>query len=381
MEKMLNRLAGRTSERRAGRVTRSEGARRSSRRSLGIAAFVVAAILWDIPLLPVSRSEVGAGGRRLGSPTGATLVVEVYSNSSSAPNSASSTFLRRPSETASATPPPTTVEQQQPAEARPLRFCFGRLAQRDGRVAERLGGLLEVLLQLLVVEDLLRRALAVAQARGRRRARTRRPGRCSGAAPRPRSTRWTYGLFLRGHGRRPGLGRLLLRCHRSPLTRVKFRGLGPSIPRISRSSSAASNTSPISLDPHELEVRRAAPRGCPRGRPRCARGASTRLMPARCAASAFSFRPPIGSTWPVSVISPVIAMSSRTGRPGDERHQRGRHRDARRSARPWGSRPPARGCGCRGSRSSRSGSASARARARRTARPAPTPSSRRRAGR
>ena len=38
-------------------------------------------------------------------------------------------------------------------------------------------------------------------------------------------------------------------------------------------------------------------------------------MPARCAASAFSFRPPIGSTWPVSVSSPVIATSSRTGRP------------------------------------------------------------------
>ncbi len=35
----------------------------------------------------------------------------------------------------------------------------------------------------------------------------------------------------------------------------------------------------------------------------------------RCAASAFSFSPPIGSTWPVSVISPVIATSARTGRP------------------------------------------------------------------
>ena len=44
-------------------------------------------------------------------------------------------------------------------------------------------------------------------------------------------------------------------------------------------------------------------------------GASTRRTPARWAASAFSFRPPIGSTWPVSVSSPVIATSSRTGRP------------------------------------------------------------------
>ena len=45
------------------------------------------------------------------------------------------------------------------------------------------------------------------------------------------------------------------------------------------------------------------------------RARSPRLMPLRCAASAFSFRPPIGSTWPVSVISPVIATSRRTGRP------------------------------------------------------------------
>ena len=44
-----------------------------------------------------------------------------------------------------------------------------------------------------------------------------------------------------------------------------------------------------------------------------ARGAITVWMPLRWAASAFSFSPPIGSTWPVSVISPVIATSSRTG--------------------------------------------------------------------
>jgi len=36
------------------------------------------------------------------------VVVEVYSNSSSAPNSVSSTFLRRPSLSASATPAPTS---------------------------------------------------------------------------------------------------------------------------------------------------------------------------------------------------------------------------------------------------------------------------------
>ena len=41
----------------------------------------------------------------------------------------------------------------------------------------------------------------------------------------------------------------------------------------------------------------------------------TVVMPLRCAASALSFSPPIGRTWPVSVISPVIASASRTWRP------------------------------------------------------------------
>ena len=44
-------------------------------------------------------------------------------------------------------------------------------------------------------------------------------------------------------------------------------------------------------------------------------GSSTRRIPARCAPSTFSFTPPIGSTFPRSVISPVIATSSRAGRP------------------------------------------------------------------
>ncbi len=38
-------------------------------------------------------------------------------------------------------------------------------------------------------------------------------------------------------------------------------------------------------------------------------------MPARTAPSTFSLTPPIGSTRPESVISPVIAMSWRAGRP------------------------------------------------------------------
>ena len=39
----------------------------------------------------------------------------------------------------------------------------------------------------------------------------------------------------------------------------------------------------------------------------------TVVMPARWAARIFSLRPPIGSTRPRSVISPVIATSRRTG--------------------------------------------------------------------
>ena len=44
-------------------------------------------------------------------------------------------------------------------------------------------------------------------------------------------------------------------------------------------------------------------------------GIITVLMPALSAASSFSFRPPMGSTRPRSVISPVMATSLRTGMP------------------------------------------------------------------
>ncbi len=44
-------------------------------------------------------------------------------------------------------------------------------------------------------------------------------------------------------------------------------------------------------------------------------GAITVRIPNRWAASAFSFSPPMGRTSPWSVTSPVIATSSRTGRP------------------------------------------------------------------
>ena len=44
-------------------------------------------------------------------------------------------------------------------------------------------------------------------------------------------------------------------------------------------------------------------------------GISTVFRPPRSAASSFSLSPPIGSTRPRSVISPVMAMSLRTGIP------------------------------------------------------------------
>src|SRR6266705_2736969 len=44
-------------------------------------------------------------------------------------------------------------------------------------------------------------------------------------------------------------------------------------------------------------------------------GSSTSLMPARFAPSTFSFTPPMGRITPESVISPVIASRSFTGRP------------------------------------------------------------------
>jgi hypothetical protein len=57
-------------------------------------------------------------------------------------------------------------------------------------------------------------------------------------------------------------------------------------------------------------------------------GAMIVRIPRRWAASAFSFRPPIGRTSPWSVTSPVMATSSRTGRPVSIETRRGDHRDA-----------------------------------------------------
>ena len=55
------------------------------------------------------------------------------------------------------------AEQDDAAEAAAALLLRGRLVQRDADVAHAARGLLDVLLQLLVLEDLLGRALAVAQ--------------------------------------------------------------------------------------------------------------------------------------------------------------------------------------------------------------------------
>ena len=81
-----------------------------------------------------------------------------------------------------------------------------------------------------------------------------------------------------------------------------------------RGSSASSRTSPIVITGWKRTAR-GPPRGSRRGRRGCARGSPRRSGPAACAASAFCLSPPIGSTRPCSVISPVIPTVCLTARP------------------------------------------------------------------
>ena len=171
-------------------------------------------------------------------------VVEVYSNSSSAPNSASSTFLRSPSETTSATAPPTMPSRSSATEAAAALLLLGRLVEADADVAHAARGLADVLLQLLVLEDLLRRALAVAQPP-------------VGVASRlvglddvlPQVLVLDEPLDVRvGAGRLsrlPGLLHLLVRHRSLAQLAFKVRSLGRAYPG-PPFTSAASNTSPIS---------------------------------------------------------------------------------------------------------------------------------------
>ena len=141
---------------------------------------------------------------------------------------------------------------------------------------------------------------------------------------------------------------------------VQSAALRPSPPQSAASSSSSANpaTPPDPCD--------------------CRSAGSPRIHPARCAASSFSFKPPIGSTFPRSVISPVIAISRRTLILVSALASAGRNRDARLKARPSASRLPAHARGCR--RCDRNPSAvqgAPIATECRSAQPPPTPSSHR----
>ena len=214
------------------------------------------------------------------------------------------------------------ADQQQLGEAAAaLLLLLGALAQRLTGVAERLGGVLDFLLQLLVVEDLRRRS-------------------CRWSAGRTRSCAVSNAvhdvlaqflvldeaLDVRAGPRRgtARLGRLLLGCHSSspdvaccpvPILYPALCGCTRALAAVGRGrvlerhrrTSPISSTNTNSRSSRRCSGMSSMSRSLQRGRD------DARARPLRWAASAFSFSPPIGSTWPVSVISPVIATSSRTG--------------------------------------------------------------------
>src|SRR5712692_11015181 len=94
------------------------------------------------------------------------------------------------------------------------------------------------------------------------------------------------------------------------LTRTAASGRGPRVSGASRASSSTSSIVSTSLMSSSLVT--SSGTSTKSGRLRA--GTSTVFTPARTAAVSFSFRPPIGSTRPRSVSSPVIANSGRAGR-------------------------------------------------------------------
>ena len=146
-------------------------------------------------------------------------------------------------------------------------------------------------------------------------------------------------------------------------------------------SSASSSTSSSVITGWNV-IARARRSGTSSRSARFRSGRITSVSPAACAASTFCFSPPIGSTRPCSVTSPVIPTVCRTGPAREERGERGRHRDP-------GARPVLRDRARRHvdverrrSNASLVDAELVGPRAQRTrARSAPTPSSRRRAGR
>ena len=79
-------------------------------------------------------------------------------------------------------------------------------------------------------------------------------------------------------------------------------------------SRAASSTSPMLITGWKVIVSRTSA-GTSSRSPRLRSGRMTSVMPAAWAASTFCLRPPIGSTRPCSVTSPVIPTVCFTGRP------------------------------------------------------------------
>src|SRR5215210_425590 len=158
------------------------------------------------------------------------------------------------------------TEQQDPAEAAAALLLRG-LAERDAGVAEVLRRLLEVLLELLVVEDLLRGRLAVAQACERVAAGLVGLHDVLAQVLVVDDTLdvWVVASL---NGRLLGLGGLLLRCH-TTLSRCQVPGLGSSIPRIS-ARRARRRRPPRSRRPTRTPCRRGDARGSPPDRPRCA---------------------------------------------------------------------------------------------------------------
>src|SRR5579884_4243050 len=100
-----------------------------------------------------------------------------------------------------------------------------------------------------------------------------------------------------------------------PFAACRSTGRGPPRARRRRApANAAANTSSIVSTRTKVSASRVSGGRSARSGS-FSRGRITRRRPARCAASAFSRTPPIGSTWPVRVISPVMPTSSATGSP------------------------------------------------------------------
>ncbi len=104
--------------------------------------------------------------------------------------------------------------------------------------------------------------------------------------------------------RRPLAG---VACHRRPLRRSQPHGQ-----RLRHVLERQLQDLVDPLDRLDLELALDVVRESRRDPSRSRPGSAPCVMPPRCAASSFSFRPPIGSTSPRSVISPVIATSLRT---------------------------------------------------------------------